>query len=378
MLNRMPHGLAVMVCQESHGRVAPFLDPFAKQQRRKQRRYEHRKNQRPEESKCHGPGHRPEKPPLDSLQRKNRQISRDDDGDGVKDRPLHFMGGFAHNVHRVSRRIFRMGHMPDDVLNHHYCAIYNHSKIQRAQREQVCRNAFQVEAGGGEQQRKWNSKSDNDGGADIPDKQKENDHNQNDAFGEVVQNGMRREVYQITAVDERNDFHAGWQNAVVQFLRLGMDSRERVIRIRAFAQEHDTRDHVVVVDDFPVFAMNRASKLAESNFRALGHDGNILDSERRAILGSEDGVFDITDGSDQSNFADIDLLLAGFDETAARIYIVVGELLLHLGDAETVGNQLRGIQANLILARGSAEAGHIYNIGDRFEIFLDDPIFDGF
>ncbi len=124
--------------------------------------------------------------------------------------------------------------------------------------------------------------------------------------------------------------------------------------------------------------MDRARELTEPYLRALGHDRNVADSERGAILGREHSVFDIANGFDQSNFPDIDLLLAGFDETPARVDIVVGELLLHLGDAETVGNQLRGIQANLILARGAAEAGHIDNIGDRFEIFLDDPILDRF
>src|SRR5579863_6526709 len=107
--------------------------------------------------------------------------------------------------------------------------------------------------------------------------------------------------------------------------------------------------------------MNRARELAEPDLRPLGHYGNIADAERSAILGREHCVFDIANGSHQSNFPDIDLLLARFDETAACVYIVVAELLLHLGDAETVGNQLRGIQTNLILARRAAKARHIDN-----------------
>src|ERR1700693_899072 len=105
--------------------------------------------------------------------------------------------------------------------------------------------------------------------------------------------------------------------------------------------------------------MEGARELAEPDLRALGHDGDILDSERSAILGREDCVFDIADVSDQSNFTDINLLLAGFDETAPCIRIVARELLLHLGDAESVGDQLRGVKTNLILARGASETGNI-------------------
>lgn len=52
--------------------------------------------------------------------------------------------------------------------------------------------------------------------------------------------------------------------------------------------------------------------------------------------------------------------------------------MFHLGNAQTVGNQFRGIEADLIFARGAAEACHVDNIGDGFKIFLNRPILDRF
>ena len=60
---------------------------------------------------------------------------------------------------------------------------------------------------------------------------------------------------------------------------------------------------------------------------------------------------------------------AGLDEVAAAIHVVVGELLLHLRDAQPIGDQLVRIEANLIFARGAAEAGNIHNIRHGLECF---------
>ena len=42
--------------------------------------------------------------------------------------------------------------------------------------------------------------------------------------------------------------------------------------------------------------------------------------------------------------------------------LLFGELLLHLGEAESVRNQFVGIDAHLVFPRGSAEAGHVHHV----------------
>ena len=157
-----------------------------------------------------------------------------------------------------------------------------------------------------------------------------------------------------------------------------MNSPEGLVRIGAFAQEHDSRTHILVVDDLAVFAVNRARKLTEPNFWALRDHGNVFDPQRRPVLGHHYGVFDIADISDQPNFADVSLLQTCFDEASARIGVVVGQLLLHLRQAKSVGDQFIGVHANLIFARRPAKTCDVHHVRNRFEILLDDPVFNGF
>ena len=38
--------------------------------------------------------------------------------------------------------------------------------------------------------------------------------------------------------------------------------------------------------------MNGAAKLTQPDLRTLGHDGNVLDANGRAVFGQDDGVFE--------------------------------------------------------------------------------------
>ena len=91
------------------------------------------------------------------------------------------------------------------------------------------------------------------------------------------------------------------------------------------------------------------------------------------FLVSDHCFFDVLHVSDQAHFPKIDLLQAGFDEAAARVDIVVRELLLDLRQAESVGDEFVGIDANLIFAGRSTEAGHIDDVGHRLEDFSRPP-----
>ena len=104
-----------------------------------------RQHGRDQNRKCHGaeksqrnrPGHGSEQAALHALQREDRQVGGDNDGDGVENRPLHFMAGFADDFGgcpRDSAVAIAMGQVTDDVLHHDHGAIHDHAKIQRAER----------------------------------------------------------------------------------------------------------------------------------------------------------------------------------------------------------------------------------------------------
>ncbi len=64
-------------------------------------------------------------------------------------------------------------------------------------------------------------------------------------------------------------------------------------------------------------------------------------------------------------------------KAAAGVLIIVGELLLDLADGEAVCDELVGVDADLVLARGSSEAGDVDDAGDRFELLLELPVLEG-
>ena len=210
----------------------------------------------------------------------------------------------------------------------------------------------------------------------LPRKQEEDDDDQDDSLGQVVQDGVGGEVQQVASVDEGDNLHALRQNLVVQFLYFLMDAFQHGLCIVALLQHGDARNYIVVIDDSSVLAVIRLAKLAKPDLRSLRNDGYVFDPERRAGLGGNDGVLDVLDVLDQADFANVDLLQSGLDEAAACIGIVSGELLLHLGDAEPVGDQFVGIEAHLIFARGTAERVGVRDTGDGLQVLLYHPGFE--
>src|SRR3974377_448691 len=105
--------------------------------------------------------------------------------------------------------------------------------------------------------------------------------------------------------------------------------------------------------------MNRLGRLSEADLWPLRDAGNALDSPWCPILRENDRLLDVMHGPDQAYFPNVDLLLASFDKATACIGIAVGELLLHLREAEPVGNQLVGVQAHLVFAGWSAKTGNV-------------------
>ena len=155
------------------------------------------------------------------------------------------------------------------------------------------------------------------------------------------------------------------QNDVVEFVHLGVNSLEHVVRIGAFAHQHDSGNHVFVVDDLSVLAANGASELTQPYLGTLRHGGNVADVQRRSILRLDHGVGDVAHVGHHAHFAHIHLLQPGLDEAAAGVGVIVRQLLFHLADAEPVSDQLVRIDAHLILARRAAEAGHVHHVRAR-------------
>src|ERR1035441_8781021 len=73
--------------EKLHYRVFPLLRAFPEQEGRQDGGDQHREDQSTQQGEGDGPGHWPEEPPFDGLQREDGQIGRDDDENRVK-RPV--------------------------------------------------------------------------------------------------------------------------------------------------------------------------------------------------------------------------------------------------------------------------------------------------
>src|SRR5579863_1101224 len=234
----------------------------------------------------------------------------------------------------------------------------------------------QVQAYGGKKQREGNRQRHDDGAAHVAERNQQDQDYQDDAFGQVVQYGVGGEVHEFAAVDEGDQFHARRENVGVQILDLLVDIHERLVGFSALAQQHNSGDYVLIVDDLAVFAPDRSSELSQPDLGALRHHSNVLHTQRRAIFRRNDRAFNVFDVADESYRAHVDLLQALFDEAAAGIQVVAGKLLFDLTDAEAVGHQPVGINPYLVFTGGTSEARHVHDVGHGLEVLLYYPVFE--
>src|SRR5438067_13635692 len=107
----------------------------------------------------------------------------------------------------------------------------------------------QIQAQGSKQQRERNRESHYQRAANVAEKNEQDDRDQDDAFGQVVEDGVSGQMYQVAAVEVRHDLHAGRKEMAVEEVDLLMQSREYMIRIRPFAQQYDAGYDIGIVHD---------------------------------------------------------------------------------------------------------------------------------
>src|ERR1019366_6946307 len=332
MADRPAQVAAITGGQKGHHGVAPFANSFTEDHAGKYRRDEDGKHQRAQQGEGDRQGHGPEQPALYALQREDGQVGGDDDGDGVKHRALHLMGGVADDLgdgpgsrgHTVSVDV------ANGVLYHDDRAIHHHAEIERTEGKQVGRNMADVEPDGGEQQRERDSQGHDQIVVDIAEEQEKNDGHQDHAFTQVVHHRVQGVAQEIGAIQHGDHLHAGRQDTVIELFHLLVDALQCGPRVGAFAHQHDALNDVGFVDDASVLHVVGPGHVTQTNFGALRHFGYVLHPQGGPFLRLQDGLLDVADIAEKAERADVHLLQAGLHEAAAGVDIVAGELLLHL------------------------------------------------
>ena len=93
-----------------------------------------------------------------------------------------------------------MAQVAHDVLHHYHRSVDHHAKVQGAERKQVRRDVPQIQANRSKQERKWNREGHDDRSAHVPQKDEEDNDDQHNAFRQVMQHRMRRQMQQVAPV----------------------------------------------------------------------------------------------------------------------------------------------------------------------------------
>ena len=175
--------------------------------------------------------------------------------------------------------------MPDNVFHHHHRAIHHHSEIECAQGKKIGRYVAQIQPDRCKEQGEWNGEGDDESGANIEKKQTKDNGDQNHAFDQVMHHCVQGEMQQIAAIQHGYDFHAGRQDAVVEFVDFLVNRLERRLLLGAFAHQHPALDDIRLVDDAPVLHVVGSGHMAQPDLGALGHVRDVFHPKGRAGLG---------------------------------------------------------------------------------------------
>src|SRR3954470_20431855 len=129
-------------------------------------------------------------------------------------------------------------------------------------------------------------------------------------------------MHKVAAIEKRHYLYAGRQKMIVEVIDLRVQGLEHRVSVRAFPQENDAFDNVLVIDNHSVFPVDRLCHLPEPDFWSLGNEGKIAHHDRCATLRFKNSSPDVFDVPKQADFTDVHLLLPFLDKAAPRINVV--------------------------------------------------------
>ena len=182
-------------------------------------------------------------------------------------------------------------------------------------------------------------------------------------------------MHQVAAIEEGNNSNALGKDVVVDLPDLFLDAFEHRVCVRALAEQNRAFHYIRIVDQPPFVVSVGLGDLAQPYLGSLVDFRNILDADWCSAGCLDQGIFNLLDIFIKALCLHIDLLRACDDEASTGIGVVVLELLLDLGNAEAVANQLLRIEPDLIFLCDSTKAGDVDNTGNIFELLLENPVF---
>src|ERR1700676_980182 len=329
-------------------------------------------NQRADERKGHGVRHGVEKFAGGASESVDGKVTGDDDGDGIENGAVDVAGGGENHFVELVSLSMTEAELAVNVLDHDDGAVNDDAEVDGADGEKVGGFTGGVKKDEGEEQGERDGKSGDDGGADADQEKDEHDEDEDHAANEVPFDGIGGHADQVAAVVERADFHVRGKNVAIEVCGFLLNGLQNRLRLFAAAHEDDAFDGVIVF-----LGAGLKTENAEAGRVADFDVADVLDADGNAIVAADDDFADVFGGFEKAEAADVIKLAALRIEAAAGVGIVGGESGEHLHNGKVIAVEARGVEQDLILHGGAAEAGIVRDARDAAIRASNDPIVVG-
>ena len=324
-----------------------------------------REQERAGQRECIGVGHRFEDPALHPLECIDRNERRHDDDQGEERGHRHFFGGLGDHDRDPVRVGPALPQPAVDVFDQDHGAVHDDSEIDRAHRDQVGRDLDEIEPREGRQQRGRDDDGDGHGPAPRTQEEPDDPGDQQGAFHEIRPDRMEGPLDEGRAVDEWDDLDARRQDAVVQALHPLADLFEHDRRVFPPAHQHEP---------FHGFQVDAPTDRALPRRVGFDERGDVLDADRRALLGRQHDLLDVVGRAEQPEPAHDVLLLPVADVPGADVGIGPREGLVHGGERNAVRLEPVGAHQDVDFFPEPALCDDIGDAGNLLEERDDRPV----
>ena len=321
-----------------------------------------------EQGISHGIGHWREKLLLNPLERKKRQISRDDDDGREEDGLCHLLDGRNQcPVFQWNRGILLP--QSEDCLHHDDGTVHEDAEIDGTQAEQVGRNSGQIHQDEGEEQGNGDGDGHGQGAERTAQKQQEDSDDEQHAEKQRVLHRVQRGSDQFRPVEEHLDPDTFGENVFVQVIHNLMHFFQHLGRILVAKHLDDPLD--------PVADGNIVIDIAQDTLSfqvSVFQRSQVPDADGHAAFGFHHDVSHVFQIGDLADAADDVTHVTDSEHAPARIGIVLLQGIADIVEGKVVCCQGDRIDFNLVLGGQAAEIADIGHTLDLFQRRYDRPL----
>ena len=329
-----------------------------------------RKKKRADERESHGVRHGVEQFTGGAGERIDRQVARDDDGNGIKNGAIDVARGGEDDVGQFVFGAVAESELAVDVFHHHDGAVNDDAEIDCADGKEIRGFARQVEEDEREEESERNSQRGDNGGAEAHQEENQNNEDENHAAKKISFDGVSGDADEIAAVIVGADFYVRRQERFVDLVGFFLDAFEDVLGLFAAAHQDDAFDGVVIL-----LLLGLKTEDAETRRVADFHAADILDADGHATGTSDYYFADVLSAFHQAQAAHVVKLPALGVKAATGVGIVGVQRCKHLHDRQVIVVKFHGIQQDVVLHRGPAKTRIVGHAGHALVHTFDDPFF---